>query len=77
MPTLEIFTSPLMKGVNGIVYNAKPLLYNNVLNRNRFIESDFAFSDGKRLNKYEKENHFTLCKIIRINRTSLFNKMSI
>lgn len=39
-------------------------LYNDVLNCNRFIESDFAFSDGKRLNKYEKENHFTLCKII-------------
>lgn len=42
-------------------------LYNNVFNSNNFINkkeaNNFAFADGKKLNKYPKENHFTLCRI--------------
>lgn len=43
MPTYEIFSSPNYKGVNGIVYNALPLVYGGGLIDNFYIK----FKDGK------------------------------
>lgn len=68
MPTLEIFTSPLMKGVNGIVYNAKPLLYNNVLIDDFYIE----FKDGKVINYAAKKGFDTLKGIIETDEYSCY-----
>ena len=43
MPSYEIFTSPTYNKTNGIVYSAKPLIYNGVLIDNFWIK----FKDGK------------------------------
>ncbi len=43
MPTYEIFSSPNYQGVNGIVYNALPLVYGGGLIDNFYIK----FKDGK------------------------------
>lgn len=46
--------------------NVKHLL--SVLNNNEILSKnrvhDFKFADGKRLNRYPKDNHYTFCKII-------------
>lgn len=43
MPTLEVFTSPIYDKTEGIVYATKPLLFNNVLINDFYLE----FKDGK------------------------------
>lgn len=60
MPTLEIFTSPLMKGVDGIVYSSKPLIYNNITIDNFSVE----FKNGKVTKVNAKKGLETLKGII-------------
>lgn len=51
MPSEEVFTSPKYDGINGIVYSARPLVYNGVLIEN----FSFTFENG-RIVKVEAEN---------------------
>ena len=60
MPTLEIFTSPLMTGVDGVVYSSKPLIYNNITIDNFKVE----FKDGKVINVTAEKGLETLKGII-------------
>lgn len=59
-PTLEVFTSPVAKGTNGIVYNSKPLVYSGVLIDEFYIE----FKDGKVINAHAKKGNDMLQQMI-------------
>ena len=66
MPTEEIFTAPYKYGVNGIVYNSKPLIYNGVLIDGFMIR----FENGKVIDFQAKEGYDALKSIIEFDETS-------
>ena len=61
-PTEEIFTSPNKDSANGIVYNSKPLSYQDVLIDDFHIE----FKDGKVINAHAEKGNDTLNNMINI-----------
>ena len=61
-PTEEVFTSPNYKGTNGIVYSSKPLVYQDVVIDDFFIE----FSKGKVINATAKKENDQLKEMINI-----------
>lgn len=60
MPTEEIFTSPYKFGVNGIVYNSKPLVNNGIIIDDFYIE----FKNGKIVDYNAKKGLSRLKQII-------------
>ena len=60
-PSEEIFTSPDMNEVNGIVYASKPLCYQDVLIDDFYIE----FKKGKVVNAKAKKGNDTLQKLLK------------
>ena len=68
LPTEEIFTSPDYLKTNGIVYNTKPLLYNNVLIDDFYIK----FENGKVVDFNAKKGHDTLKSIIETDENSCY-----
>lgn len=61
-PSEEVFTSPKYDGVNGIVYSAKPLVYQDVVIEDFYLE----FSKGKVVNFDAKKGKETLKMMINI-----------
>lgn len=68
MPTEEIFTSPNYLRVNGIVYSSKPLIHNNNVIDDFYLE----FKDGKIINYNAKEGYDTLKGIINTDNGSKY-----
>lgn len=68
LPTEEIFTSPDYKKTEGIVYNSKPLYYNNVLIDNFYLK----FKDGKVVEYKAKKGNELLKSIIETDDYSCF-----
>ena len=68
LPTEEIFTSPDYLKISGIVYNTKPLLYNNVLIDDFYIK----FENGKVVDFNAKKGHDTLKSIIETDENSCY-----
>ena len=66
MPTEEIFTAPYKFGVNGVVYNSKPLVYNGVLIDDFMIR----FEKGKVVDFKAKKGHGALKSIIEFDENS-------
>jgi aminopeptidase len=60
MPTEEVFTTPKLNGVNGIVYSSKPLVYNGTLIEDFMLE----FEAGKVVNFKAKKGYEVLKSII-------------
>ncbi len=60
MPSLEMFTTPLRNGVNGIVYNSKPLYHNGVMIDRFWLQ----FSNGRIVNYHAEVNQQALEGII-------------
>lgn len=68
LPTEEIFTSPEYLKTRGIVYNAKPLFYNNILIDDFYLE----FKDGKVINYDAKVGKEILDGILTTDENSSF-----
>ncbi len=68
MPSLEIFTTPLRDGVNGIVYSTKPLFHNGVEIEDFFLR----FEKGKIVEYGAKKNEEMLKQIIETDEGSHF-----
>lgn len=68
LPTEEIFTSPDYLKTDGIVYNTKPLLYNNILIDDFYIK----FENGKVVDFNAKKGHDTLKSIIETDENSCY-----
>lgn len=66
MPTEEIFTAPYKYGVNGVVYNSKPLVYNGVLIDDFMIR----FENGKVVDFKAKKGYDALKSIIEFDENS-------
>lgn len=60
MPSEEVFTSPKYDGINGIVHNARPLVYSGVLIDNFSL----TFKEGKIIDVSAKEGQEVLEKMI-------------
>lgn len=60
MPTIEVFTTPILKKTNGIVYSSKPLVYNGAIIDEFYLE----FKEGKVINFDAKEGKEILKSII-------------
>lgn len=63
IPTEEVFSAPLKDGVNGVVYSAKPLVYNgNLIDQFRLV-----FKDGKVVDAQAKTGEDILKKLLAID----------
>ena len=68
MPSYEIFTSPDYRYTNGIVYSAKPLIYNGALIEDFYI----IFKDGKAISSGAKKGSEVLTGIINSDQNSCY-----
>ena len=68
MPSYEVFTSPYYLGTNGIVYSSKPLIFNDTVINNFYLE----FKDGKVVNMNAKEGSKVLEGIINTDEYSSY-----
>lgn len=68
LPTEEIFTSPTYNKTEGIVYSSKPLVYNNVLIEDFYLE----FKEGKVVNYDAKQGKEILKNIIEMDDYSCY-----
>ncbi len=68
LPTEEIFTSPQYDKTEGIVYSSKPLIYNNVVIEDFFLE----FKEGKVVKMQAKKGEEVLKGIIETDEYSCY-----
>jgi aminopeptidase len=63
IPTEEVYTAPHCDGVNGIVYNTKPLVYNGVL----IDQFCLTFKDGKVISAKAKTGEDVLQQLLTVD----------
>ena len=68
MPTIEVFTTPLLSKTEGIVYSSKPLVYNGAIIDEFYLE----FKEGKVVNFDAKEGREVLKSIIEADSNSSY-----
>ena len=68
MPTIEVFTTPILSKTEGIVYSSKPLVYNGTIIDEFYLE----FKEGKVVNFDAKIGKEVLKSIIEADKNSAF-----
>ena len=68
MPTIEVFTTPILSKTEGIVYSSKPLVYNGAIIDEFYLE----FKEGKVVNFDAKIGKEVLKSIIEADKNSAY-----
>lgn len=73
IPTEEVFTSPLKNGVNGLVYSTKPMLYEDNIIDNFWLQ----FCKGKVINFDAKQGKKYLSKILQTKNGNYLGEIAL